>query len=61
MSLSPTWAKLARSCLKNKVQNQRTGSMAQVVEHLPKMCEALSLTHSTAKKSVLNLQNPKKH
>jgi hypothetical protein len=36
--------------LKNKLKSKRTGSMVQVVEHLPDKYEALTSKHSTKKR-----------
>jgi hypothetical protein len=43
----PAWAKLSRPYLKNKkmfAKTKRVGSVSQVVEGLPSMCDALNPT-----------------
>jgi hypothetical protein len=46
ISSRPALAKLVRPCLKNK----KAGGVAQVVEHLPSICEAQDSIPSTVKK-----------
>jgi hypothetical protein len=47
VSSNPAQEKLVRLYLKNKIQNKRADGVAQVVECLPSMCEALDLILST--------------
>jgi hypothetical protein len=47
-SSRPTWVKVVRPCLKNKI-SKKAGNIAKVAEHLPTMCEALGPFPSTTK------------
>jgi hypothetical protein len=47
-SWRPAWTKLVRPYLRSKIKTtKRVGGMAQVVEHFPSKCEALTSIPST--------------
>jgi hypothetical protein len=51
MSWRPASTKLVKSHLKNKIQ-RKLGSIAQGVEHLPNLCEALGSVSSVIGKKL---------
>jgi hypothetical protein len=57
VQIGRSWSRTSRAKSENLLQNNqnKTGGLAQAIQHLPSKCEALSSKHSTTKKEMARI------